>query len=377
MTTGDGGAAPYTIGFLNGGRSDDPREWSGIPYSVAQALGELGARVVALDTPLPRPVEQLVNRRISVRHRVMDGVGIALSRQVRAREDLDGIVQLVSGEQFVATDLPVVTYDDMTVAQAIRIDHPATEALGPRATERWRARQERVFRQAAVCGGFSGWTVDSIVRDYGIAPDRAAVLGWGQNHHFESAAGERSWELPRFLFVGVDWRRKNGDGVVRAFAQLRERHPGARLDVVGGHPRLDVDGVEGHGLLRLDSAEQRARLRSLFAAATCFVMPSFHEPAGIVYAEAGAAGLPLIGTSEGGPSEMVRDDTGVLVDPRDDGALLAAMTRLSDPVTAAALGAGAQARAGLFTWSAVAERMLRALDAPEWLGRPWSGFLRG
>jgi glycosyltransferase involved in cell wall biosynthesis len=163
--------------------------------------------------------------------------------------------------------------------------------------------------------------------------------------------------------VGYDWSRKNGDRVVAAFSRLRERIPAAELDLVGGHPRVDVPGITGHGRLSLDSAESRERVVSLFAAATCFVMPSLHEPTGIVHAEAGAAGIASIGTTCGGVSTVIGEG-GRLVDPASDDSILEAMLELSDPQVAERLGALALERSRLFTWEKVAQRLLRALELP-------------
>ena len=99
--------------------------------------------------------------------------------------------------------------------------------------------------------------------DYGIAAEKVHVVGIGCNH--VAPAIEREWGTPRFLFVGLDWERKNGPGLLRAFARLREELPAARLDLVGGHPPLDQPGVTGHGVLRLDVPEQHDRLERLFA----------------------------------------------------------------------------------------------------------------
>ena len=90
-------------------------------------------------------------------------------------------------------------------------------------------------------------------------------------------------------------------------------------------------------------------------------MPSHYDAAGIAYVEAAAAGLPSIGTRNGGPGFLIGDG-GIVVDPRDDEALLTAMRRLADPDTAARMGAAAKERSELFTWSAVARRLVRALE---------------
>jgi glycosyltransferase involved in cell wall biosynthesis len=103
-------------------------------------------------------------------------------------------------------------------------------------------------------------------------------------------------------------------------------------------------------------------------------MPSLFEPFGIVYAEAAAAGLPIVGTSVGGARDIVAPGAGDLVDPADHRALLAAMDRLTHPDVARESGRVAQTRANLFTWPLVASRLLRALGllspmhgAPEFL----------
>jgi glycosyltransferase involved in cell wall biosynthesis len=94
--------------------------------------------------------------------------------------------------------------------------------------------------------------------------------------------------------------------------------------------------------------------------ATCFLMPSAYEPFGIAYLDAGAAGVPSIGTTVGGAPDAVGPG-GLLVDPGDQAALVTAMLELADPETARQLGALAASHSALFTWRAVAERVLRVL----------------
>jgi glycosyltransferase involved in cell wall biosynthesis len=177
-------------------------------------------------------------------------------------------------------------------------------------------------------------------------------------------AAERDWSSPRFLFVGREWERKHGPTVLAAFASLRAERPDATLDLVGGHPAVRGEGVTGHGPLRPEVPEEAERVRSLFARATCFVMPSQVEPFGIVYVEAAAAGLPSIATSVGGAGTVVAEGTGLLVPPGDVGALLDAMRRLADGEVARRMGAAALERSRLFTWEQVGARVLAALGLP-------------
>jgi glycosyltransferase involved in cell wall biosynthesis len=185
-----------------------------------------------------------------------------------------------------------------------------------------------------------------------------AVVGAGT--HERSRRVDRDWSVPRFLFVGFDWQRKNGPRVLEAFERVRVSHPQATLDLVGGHPEVSSPGVTGHGILRRDVAEDRDTLKSLFDRSTCFVMPSVFEPAGVVFTEAAAAGLPSVAGTNGGSVDFVGEG-GIMVDPQSGDQLLGAMLSLANADAAQRVGALAADRSQLFTWPAVAARILRGL----------------
>ncbi|MGO9319782.1 MAG: glycosyltransferase family 4 protein [Solirubrobacteraceae bacterium] len=368
--------------------SFDPRDMqadSGAAASVLQAMGEvvreavplggalsprlrrlthlssLGTRVRPRDLRDPRAAAtrlysaaQLGRPTIAARNRLM-------RTRLAAAGPLDGVVQR-GCEMVLPAGQRLVTYEDSTVLQAVGYPWPHLQALSEADTRRYVARQRKVYAAATACCACTHWAADSITGSYGVPAERVFVVGLGQNHPAEEAP-PRDWSTPRYLFVGVDWERKNGPAVLKAFARVRERHPDARLDVVGGHPRLDVPGVVGHGPLSRTSPADRERIAALYGSATAFVMPSLHEPAGIVYVEAGAAGVPSIGGSDGGAATMIGPG-GLVVDPLDPDRIYTAMLELADAETAQRLGGLAQRHAGLFTWRKVAERLVRALAIP-------------
>jgi glycosyltransferase involved in cell wall biosynthesis len=279
---------------------------------------------------------------------------------MRRAAEVAGVVIIGSG-YLLRTSLPTITYEDMTVGQALRVgDEHVTKVPEP-ALARWQARQGEIYSRVRGVCMMSSWAVEAAVRDYAVPRERAHSVGAGRNVH-PRALG-RKWSPPRYLFVGRDWNRKRGAAVVQAFRRVRERHPDAILHLVGGHPRVDVAGVSGHGHLSLGRTETRNSYLHLLESSTCFVMPSRFEPLGIAYVEAATAGIPSIGTTVGGAREAIADG-GRLVDPRDDEALTRAMLELADAQLARRLGEIARPRAELFTWRAVAERMLRALALP-------------
>jgi glycosyltransferase involved in cell wall biosynthesis len=370
------------IGVAFPGDPSQPATWSGTPSGVMRGLREAGVEPVAIRAePSPavravafnvlaaaylRPSRDLKGAVQRSRAAAWASPGLvtvnswAAPRRLRRAGQLDGIVQIGTGYT-LATDAPIATFEDMTILQtrALGQAYAGWDALSRRAFESRLAGQRRAYERATAVCLTSRWAADSVIDEYGIAPEKVHVVGVGRNH--VAPVAERDWSTPRFLFVGMDWPRKNGDGVLRAFARLCRELPEARLDLVGGHPPVDQPGVTGHGVLRLDVPEQHERLERLFGESTCFVMPSFSEASAIAYVEAAAAGLPSIGTTSGG-SDYLIGEGGIVVDPHDEAALLDAMRRLADPDEARRTGAAAKLRSELFTWDAVGRRLLRALE---------------
>jgi len=343
----------------------DPRTWSGSPAGVCAGLGAAGAEVVPIDARPPGgPKLVRALRRSWTWEATSRGYAAASGRwadiSIRRAGGLDGVVAIGSGYA-LRTAAPTVSFEDMTVAQGLRQPLSPASELSAGAAGRWVERQRQIYLRSRGCCVGSHWTADSVREDYGIDPAKIHIVGFGRN--LAPSAAERDWSRPRFAFVGVEWERKRGPAVLEAFARIRAQHPEATLDVVGEHPPLEAPGVTGHGRLLLGSASDRARLEALLSRATCLVLPSSFEAFGIAYVDAGAAGVPSIGTTIGGAPDAVGDG-GLVVPPDDQEALVAAMRELADPETARRLGELARAHSALFTWQAVAERLLRALQAP-------------
>ncbi|MDQ6776135.1 MAG: glycosyltransferase [Actinomycetota bacterium] len=387
LTGSQGASAP--IGFAVAGNPLDVATHSGVPFALLDAFAQLGAPVRPLRAALPDPLQRLalnlmavtVTRRSDIpldgssierlvlavrgnKPRVHAGRWMAALRSgaVAARlvpdRDLRQCVQFGS-EYRLPARVRYVTYDDATIVQLSRAyPYPWMRSVPADELDRMIARQQRIFAGAECCCLSNHWAAVSATEDYGVPPERIVVTGEGATPVVPLP--ERDWSAPRFLFVGKEWERKNGAGLLRAFARVFEQRPEAQLDVVGGHPRLDEPGVVGHGFLPAGDPAAQARLHELFARATCLVVPSLLEPGGCVFAQALQAGLPSIGGAAGGAATII-GDAGLLVDGSDERALLTAMLELCDERSLQSFAAAARSRAALFTWRAVAERVLRAL----------------
>lgn len=107
-------------------------------------------------------------------------------------------------------------------------------------------------------------------------------------------------------------------------------------------------------------APESEPLADLYRAADVFVLPSRHEPFGIVVLEAWAAGVPVVATRVGGLAELVEDGrTGRLCPPADGPALAAAVAALCPPGAARdrLVDAARTEVATRYAWPAVAARL--------------------
>jgi glycosyltransferase involved in cell wall biosynthesis len=147
---------------------------------------------------------------------------------------------------------------------------------------------------------------------------------------------------------------KGAGDLIRAIAEVRHAHPDVQLLIVGEPP----DWLPGYDAQLKAEAEElgvadhvkflgrRAGVAGLLAAADVFAMPSTGEPFGLVYVEAMAMHLPVLGLANGGTVEIVTDgETGVLVTPGDAPELAAQLTKLlADPERRASMGAAGRRR---------------------------------
>ncbi len=146
-------------------------------------------------------------------------------------------------------------------------------------------------------------------------------------------------------------RKKNIDAVVRAYGESPDLRSMANLALYIGrrddisdklpgerevYERLirQVDRLDLYGRIAIPKHHDPAiEVPALYRAAArrrgVFVNVALTEPFGLTLLEAAASGLPVVATSDGGPSEIVPAlENGLLADPNDLGAIQATLRKL-------------------------------------------------
>jgi len=220
----------------------------------------------------------------------------------------------------------------------------------------------------------SRYSADVAQREYGVPLERLAVVPepidlevWDDQFW---RAPRRPRNAPVVLSVARMYPRKRLSDLLHAAAILRARVPGIQVRIVGRGPeweavsRLHAALGLGDSVVLLGDLT-REGLAEEYVNASVFCLPSVQEGFGIVFLEAMAAELPVVACRIAAVPEVVLDaTTGLLVGPRDPGALAEALERLIlDPALARRLGQEGRRRALGFSPRAVAERFLSAVHS--------------
>lgn len=167
----------------------------------------------------------------------------------------------------------------------------------------------------------------------------------------------------------IDYQ-KNQLGLIRAFAEFSVTHPEHHLALIGAitvtayHQEVLAEikqrGLSDRVQIIPGLTPDDPLLPSAYQAADLFVLPSRHEPFGIVILEAWAAGLPVVANRVGGiPGFSIDHENILLVEPDDEVALAECMGKLADDADLRnRLTASAQAAVkASYSWTTVAARI--------------------
>ena len=345
---------------------------------------------MALTFLVPGSIDQLTGGYLFDR-KVVEGMR-ALGRTVTVAElagcypDADDVARAAAAESLsrlppqstVVIDglaLPAFTECLQPEARRLRligfVHHPLSveTGLGPAEARRYAALEARLWPllKGILCPSAS--TARAVIAS-GVPDQRVAVAPPGTDKPRIVGKRDAQWPL-RLLAVGAVTPRKGYLLLVDALSELRDFD--WRLTCVGSLERDRASAaalrsaIAAHGLggrVSLIGERPPERLSALYQDADLFVLPSYHEGYGMVYAEALAHGLPVVATTAGAIPDTVPASASILVPPGDAAALREALRQVfADERLRSRLAAGAaEAATTLPDWPTAARRWAAALD---------------
>jgi glycosyltransferase involved in cell wall biosynthesis len=313
--------------------------------------------------------------------RIVEGLR-ARGRAVRvielsAQADGEPLAALAEDTKTVVDGLALADHAELVLAQARRlrlvafVHGPLAQETGLSPAAATRAAELEAGMLSRVRGVLCpSRRTATAVESYGISRERIAVVPPGTAKPARPLARRRAC-VRALLCVANLVPRKGHELLVEALARIRDLD--WSLSCVGSLERDPATARAVRRLIRTTGLDRRIalagecppqRVARAYRAADAFVLPSFHEGYGMVYAEAMVHGLPVVATTAGAIPETVPPEAGLLVPPGDPAALARAVRRvIGQPVLAARLAMGSRA-AGLRLpdWAQATENWERAFD---------------
>lgn len=349
--------------------------WSGTSESLMNALSE------RQDVELERVDAQhnLVSSAVLV------GIGRArgysnwkysrLNRQLTDAKVRRGIRRLEAdavigiGDVETISDVPTFLYQDanFSVLRAHRellgIHAPSLVQLPAGRLDELVDEQREAYASAAGVLSFSQWFADWLSEHDGVPREKIHVVGGG----LHDLPARRDLEArgahgTNVLFIGRDFVRKGGDLVVDAISQLRGSGSGDFKLTVVGPARWPLE-IPIPDWLDFRGEVPASEVRQMWAHHDIFALPTWYEPYGLVFLEARAAGVPILGRDNYCMPELIPSSAGRLI--RQGGVAaevaegLSAISQDSGLFESAAAGSDSMRSSG--TWAGVADRTVNGI----------------
>ena len=315
-------------------------------------LGELNEKyeVVAVSTPGPVLVE--LAQREGVRT-----IAVPMERHISLWKDFVSLIRMVwvfmiERPTMVHSMTPKAGLICMMAGWLTRVPvrvHTFTGLVWPTSTGMKRKILMFTDRLTCACATHiipEGEGVKNDLIRGGITNKPLRVLGYGSckgiNLEYFQASEKLKVESEQlripggfmFLYVGRITRDKGINELVEAFVRLHKEHPNTRLILVGSsEDSLDPVSLSTKALIaqvensiEAVGAKYGDELLAYYAAADCYVQPSYREGFPNTVLEAGAMDLPCIVTDINGSREIIKNRVnGMIVEPQNEEALYRAM----------------------------------------------------
>ena len=271
----------------------DPTCWSRSGYNLFAKLQGQGALFRAFGVEVPHPLRGMLmlknfhrNRTLWAQRFNLDPVYYrcphARDPQESRDEDFekDNVILQIGGHYngFRASTGKISTYSYHDGNIAGMMKSPFFPKTNLPHAQRAYSYENSVFKDMSKIFVMAEYWRRSFIEDFGVEPPRVVNVGVGVNMEIPPVI-PKDYSRKQVVYVGIDFVRKGGENLAKAFRLLLKRHSDATLHIVG--PRTipaalqqpGLRNVEYHGPLSREVSEQKAKLLEVLkrARSSCFL----------------------------------------------------------------------------------------------------------
>ena len=155
--------------------------------------------------------------------------------------------------------------------------------------------EKRAYNQMAHIFPISNYVKKNLIEHYGISADKITVVGTGLGI-IKPFYGQKDYSNNKILFAAKGrFEDKGGHLVLEAFEIALKSNPRLELSIVGQNEyteKIKIPNVKSFGFISIEE------LQTMFNECSLFLMPATNEPWGLVYLEALACKMPIVGLNK-------------------------------------------------------------------------------
>jgi glycosyltransferase involved in cell wall biosynthesis len=161
--------------------------------------------------------------------------------------------------------------------------------------------EKAVYRQVEHIFPIGEYVKADLTEHYGISPGKVTPVGTGLGI-IKPFYGDKNYSNGKILFAAKGrFEDKGGRLVLEAFTKALLANRGLELTVVGQNDyaeTLQLPNVKAYGFVSVEE------LQNIFNSGSLFLMPAVNEPWGLVFLEALACKMPIVGLNRNGFPEL-------------------------------------------------------------------------
>jgi len=249
----------------------------------------------------------------------------------------------------------------LTIHDLSPLEHP--EWFQPNYAAWYRLLLPMLIRRVRRIITLSEFVAKKVVMRFSVPADKVVTVPAGVDtskfHPQDVSSGMERY----ILFVGTLEPRKNIQGLLKAWDEIKGRHPDVALVIAGTSGRVFRESPYPNltDRVRWLGYVSETALPALYAGADLFVLPSLDEGFGLPALEAMACGTPVV-VSDGGALPEIVGDAGMIFNLSNPFGLSDAINKcLSNSNLRTSLKEMGLTRAKLYSWQSTAESVWNCL----------------